>query len=171
MAVIEVNRLRKAYRDKVAVDDVSFSVEDGEIFGILGPNGAGKTTTVECIEGLRHRDGGDVSVLGLDPQHAHRALTQIVGVQLQESALQDKLRVGEAMKLFASFYPDPADPAELLHELGIADAIEHPVSQAVRRPEAAAVHRAGAARPAADRGARRADHRPGPRRRAGRPGR
>jgi ABC-2 type transport system ATP-binding protein len=126
MAVIEVSQLRKTYGDKIAVDDVSFTVEDGEIFGILGPNGAGKTTTVECIEGLRRRDGGDISVLGLDPQQAQRALTKVVGVQLQESALQDKLRVGEAMQLFASFYEDAADASELLRELGIADVVNTP---------------------------------------------
>src|SRR5215831_3773294 len=84
-AVIEVRGLRKVYGDTVAVDDVSFTVAEGEIFGILGPNGAGKTTTVECVEGMRERDGGEISVLGLDPVRDHAELTQLVGAQLQES--------------------------------------------------------------------------------------
>jgi ABC-2 type transport system ATP-binding protein len=85
MPVIEVEHLRKRYRDVVAVDDVSFTVERGEIFGILGPNGAGRTTTVEIIEGLRTPDGGTVRVLGLDPRRDGAELRQRVGVQLQES--------------------------------------------------------------------------------------
>jgi ABC-2 type transport system ATP-binding protein len=80
MAIIEVDHLHKRYRDAVAVEDVSFTVEQGEIFAILGPNGAGKTTTVEIIEGLRTADGGTVRVLGLDPQRDKAALRQRVGV-------------------------------------------------------------------------------------------
>ncbi|NAS20244.1 ATP-binding cassette domain-containing protein [Herbidospora sp. NEAU-GS84] len=117
--VIEVHHLHKRYGDKVAVDDVSFTVEQGEIFGILGPNGAGKTTTVECVEGLRTPDGGAVSVLGLDPLRDRAELTRRVGVQLQAGLLPDNLRVGEALELYASFYPRPADWRALLHDLGL----------------------------------------------------
>ncbi|WP_433887661.1 ABC transporter ATP-binding protein [Streptomyces sp. CA-111067] len=121
MAVIEVDRLHKRYGDTVAVHDVSFSVEEGEIFGILGPNGAGKTTTVECLSGLRPADGGRVSVLGLDPGRDRDELRQVLGVQLQESGLPEKMEVREALDLFASFYRRPADPAELLDRLGLTD--------------------------------------------------
>ena len=95
---------------------MSFTVEQGEIFGILGPNGAGKTTTVECIEGLRKPDGGTVRVLGLDPERDGAELRQRVGAQLQESELPDKLKVWEALELYASFYPDPADWRALARE-------------------------------------------------------
>jgi len=118
-AVIDVQHLHKTYGDTVAVADVSFAVREGEIFGILGPNGAGKTTTVECIEGLREPDRGQISVLGLDPQRDRAALTQRLGVQLQQSRLPDQLRVTEALELFSSFYPDPADWRELMEVLGI----------------------------------------------------
>jgi ABC-2 type transport system ATP-binding protein len=118
-AVIDVQHLHKTYRDTVAVADVSFTVHEGEIFGILGPNGAGKTTTVECVEGLREPDRGQISVLGLDPQRDRAALTQRLGVQLQQSRLPDQLRVNEALELFSSFYPDPADWRELMEVLGI----------------------------------------------------
>jgi ABC-2 type transport system ATP-binding protein len=101
------------------VDDVSLSINRGEIFGILGPNGAGKTTTVEAIGGLRRPDSGAISVLGLDALTHRQALRHRVGIQLQTSELPDKLRVGEALELFASFYPDPADPARLLGLLGL----------------------------------------------------
>ncbi|WBB55283.1 ABC transporter ATP-binding protein [Verrucosispora sp. WMMD573] len=119
MPVIEVTSLHKRYGDTVAVADVSFDVEVGEIFGVLGPNGAGKTTTVECVAGLRVPDGGGVSVLGLDPRRDAARLRQQVGVQLQESQLPDRLRVAEALELYASFYRDPADPAQLIDELGL----------------------------------------------------
>jgi ABC-2 type transport system ATP-binding protein len=121
MPVIEVEHLSKRYRDVVAVDDVSFTVERGEIFGILGPNGAGKTTTVEMIEGLRTPDGGTVRVLGLDPRRDGAELRQRVGVQLQESQLPDKLEVAEALELYGSFYDRPADRRRLLEDLGLAD--------------------------------------------------
>ncbi|ONI81112.1 multidrug ABC transporter ATP-binding protein [Actinosynnema sp. ALI-1.44] len=119
MAVIEVANLRKRYADHVAVDDVSFSVERGEIFGILGPNGAGKTTTVECVEGLRKPDGGRISVLGFDPHTDGLELRRRVGVQLQKSELPEKMRVSEAMDLYASFYANPADGDKLLDDLGL----------------------------------------------------
>ncbi|MEU1585769.1 ABC transporter ATP-binding protein [Micromonospora sp. NPDC005710] len=121
MPVIEVTHLNKRYGDLVAVEDVSLTVEAGEIFGVLGPNGAGKTTTVECVAGLRVPDGGGVSVLGLDPRRDATQLRQRVGVQLQESQLPDRLRVAEALEMYASFYRNPADPAELIDKLGLGD--------------------------------------------------
>ena len=121
MPVIEVEHLYKQYRDQVAVDDLSFTVERGEIFGILGPNGAGKTTTVEIIEGLRTPDGGTVRVLGLDPRRGRAELRRRVGAQLQESELPEKLKVGEAMELYGSFYDRPADAERLLDDLGLAN--------------------------------------------------
>ncbi|MBQ1035516.1 ABC transporter ATP-binding protein [Micromonospora sp. C81] len=121
MSVIEVTHLSKRYGDLVAVQDVSFTVEPGEIFGVLGPNGAGKTTTVECVAGLRVPDGGGVSVLGLDPRRDAAQLRQRVGVQLQESQLPDRLRVAEALELYASFYRNPADPAALIDKLGLGE--------------------------------------------------
>ena len=119
-AVIEVTGLTKRYGGQAVVDGISFHVEAGEIFGILGPNGAGKTTAVECLEGLRQRDGGEVRILDLDPRTDRHRLHQRIGVQLQESQLQDKLKVREALELYASFYPDPADWRELLDRWGLA---------------------------------------------------
>ena len=121
MPVIEVNGLRKQYGAVTAVQDVSFSVEQGEIFGILGPNGAGKTTTVECISGLRVGDRGTVRVLGLDPAVDDEELRQVVGVQLQESGLPDRLRVREALDVFAAFYRQTADVEALLRRLGLSE--------------------------------------------------
>ena len=118
-SVIEVQGLHKAYGGKVAVDDVSFTVAEGEIFGILGRNGAGKTTTVECVEGLRAPDRGRIRVLGLDPRRDRAELTQRLGVQLQDGQLPERLRVGEALRLYASFYADPADWRELADQLGL----------------------------------------------------
>ncbi|WP_439385225.1 ABC transporter ATP-binding protein [Amycolatopsis lexingtonensis] len=126
MPLIEVTDLRKRYGSRVAVDGVSFTVERGEIFGILGTNGAGKTTTVECLQGLRRADGGTLSVLGLDPAADRAALTRRVGVQLQESRLPAKLRVREALELFASFYPDPADVDVLLDQLDLREQARQP---------------------------------------------
>jgi ABC-2 type transport system ATP-binding protein len=117
--VIAVEQLHKAYGPTIAVDDVSFTVRRGEIFGILGRNGAGKTTTVECVTGLRRPDRGTISVLGLDPRRDARELHERVGVQLQQSALQDRIRVGEAVELYASFHRRPADGHELLATLGL----------------------------------------------------
>jgi ABC-2 type transport system ATP-binding protein len=123
--VIEVARLHKAYGRTIAVDDVSVTVHSGEIFGILGRNGAGKTTTVECITGLRPPDRGSISVLGLDPRRDGRELHERVGVQLQHSALPERIRVGEAVDLYASFYAEPADGRELLSALGLEQARDH----------------------------------------------
>ncbi|GAB3655341.1 ABC transporter ATP-binding protein [Glycomyces tarimensis] len=129
MAVIEVNDLVKHYGAQRAVDGVSFTVEEGEIFGILGPNGAGKTTTVECVEGLRRPDSGSVSVMGLDPQADGHELKQILGIQLQESRLPDKIRVGEALDLYRSFYRQPADPDHLIDALGLSDKRKTPFAK------------------------------------------
>lgn len=123
MSIITVTELRKFYGDTKAVQDVSFSVEAGEIFGILGPNGSGKTTTVECLAGLRQADAGQIDVLGIDPQAHPARVRNVLGIQLQEAGLQAKLRVGEAMRLYASFYPDPADPTEILTQLGLKDKV------------------------------------------------
>ncbi len=121
MNVIEVTNIVKRYGSHTAVDGVSFTVEEGEIFAILGPNGAGKTTTVESISGLRTPDSGSISVLGLDPRRDRDALRGVVGVQLQESELPDHLRVWEALDLYASFYPQPRDQERLLNDLGLAE--------------------------------------------------
>jgi len=117
--VVEVSELRKSYGGRSVVDGVSFAVEEGEIFGILGPNGAGKTTTVECVEGLRVPDGGRLRVAGLDPIADHAAVTQVLGAQLQESELQAKLTVREALELYAALYPNPADWRPLAERLGL----------------------------------------------------
>ncbi len=117
--IIAVERVRKHYGDTEVLHDVSLSIAEGEIFGILGPNGAGKTTLVESIAGLRRPDGGTISVAGLDPLRDRDALRGILGVQLQESALPDKIEVGEALDLYASFYPRPVDGDRLLGMLGL----------------------------------------------------
>jgi ABC-2 type transport system ATP-binding protein len=117
---VEIAHLRKTYGALVAVDDVSFSVAEGEIFGVLGPNGAGKTTTVECAIGLRSPDAGTIRLQGLDPQADRDEIHQIVGVQLQASALPAKLKVGEILDMYRSFYRDPADVGELTEVLGLA---------------------------------------------------
>jgi ABC-2 type transport system ATP-binding protein len=114
VGVITVDHLRKTYRRVVAVDDLSFEVEAGEIFGILGPNGAGKTTTVECVQGLRRPDGGTIRVLGLDPVTQAEQLRQRIGSQLQDSSLPGRLRVEESIGLFAAFAHRPVDRGELL---------------------------------------------------------
>jgi ABC-2 type transport system ATP-binding protein len=121
MPIIEVNGLTKAYAGRPVVNGVAFTVEEGEIFGILGPNGAGKTTTVECVEGLRVPDAGTVRVAGLDPVADHDRVTRILGAQLQESELQEKLTVQEALKLYSAFYPDPVDWRELAGRLGLEE--------------------------------------------------
>jgi ABC-2 type transport system ATP-binding protein len=120
MSVIQVDHLQKRYGDTVAVADVSFSIEEGEIFGILGPNGAGKTTTVESIAGLRQPDAGTIRVMGLDPLADREELRQVLGIQLQETQQPEKLEVGEALELYASFYERSADPDALLDALGLA---------------------------------------------------
>ena len=110
----------KRYGDLTAVDGVSLEVHPGEIFGIIGPNGAGKTTFMECLEGLRRPTSGTIDVLGEDPSRPSTRWRERIGVQLQTAALPPKITVNEAMALFASMYSNPADPAQLLNELGIA---------------------------------------------------
>ena len=126
MSVVEVRELRKAYGPIVAVDGISFSVAENEVFGLVGPNGAGKTTTIECLEGLRNRDAGEVSVLGLDPGDAGADLRRRIGVQLQESSLFDRIRVQEALDLFASFYPQSIDWRPLVAQLGLGERLKAP---------------------------------------------
>jgi ABC-2 type transport system ATP-binding protein len=113
-SVITVENLRKTYGSTVAVEDVSFNVEQGEIFGILGPNGAGKTTTVECLQGLREANGGTMRIFDLDPQTQIEELRRRIGSQLQDSALPGRMKVGEALQLFASFAHNPVEPDELI---------------------------------------------------------
>ena len=117
--VVTVHHLVKRYGPLLAVNDVSLSIREGEIFGIIGPNGAGKTTCVECISGLRAPDSGSISVYGFSPQQDRNKIRALVGVQLQESALPPRLKLGEAVRLFASFYATPLDTDELLKSLGI----------------------------------------------------
>jgi ABC-2 type transport system ATP-binding protein len=120
--VIHVTGVRKTYGSTVAVDEVSFDVADGEIFGLIGPNGAGKTTTMECVEGLRRPDRGSISVLGLDPVRDVYRLQERIGVQLQQAQLQKRIKVWEAVHLWASLYrKQPADGDRLLDQLGLAD--------------------------------------------------
>jgi len=119
---IQVSGIRKSYGATVAVADVSFDVNDGEIFGLIGPNGAGKTTTMECAEGLRTPDRGTISVLGLDPFRDVYKLQHRIGVQLQQAQLQKRIKVWEAVHLWASLYRKPAADGDLLLErLGLAD--------------------------------------------------
>jgi len=120
-AVIEVSHLKKTYGSLTAVEDISFDVHRGEIFGMVGPNGAGKTTTIECMEGMRKADGGAIRILGLDPATEERALRQRIGVQLQQSALHDRMKVWEAMDLFSDLYPKPVPWEPLLEQLGLAE--------------------------------------------------
>jgi ABC-2 type transport system ATP-binding protein len=119
--VLQVKHLQKKYGAHRAVEDVSFEIGSGEIFGIVGANGAGKTTTIECLVGLQKPSGGTISVLGLDPQRDAAALRQRIGIQLQQAALPDRLRVLEALELFASFYPNPVDVKLLLEQWGLQE--------------------------------------------------
>jgi ABC-2 type transport system ATP-binding protein len=120
-AILQVENLVKRYGDVEAVRGVSFDVEQGEVFGLLGPNGAGKTTTVEILEGLRTLDSGRVSVCGLDPQEKPQELKQEIGAALQSTALPDKLRVMEALRLFAGFYKRRRKPEDLLDRFGLVE--------------------------------------------------
>ena len=120
-SVIRVSGIRKAYGSVVAVDDVSFEVRRGEIFGLVGPNGAGKTTTMECLEGLRAPDRGTIAVLGLDPFRAGTELKLRIGVQLQEAQLQKRIKVREAVGLWASLYKNALDGDRLLEHLGLSE--------------------------------------------------
>ncbi len=119
--VVHVAAIRKTYGATVAVDEISFDVHEGEIFGLIGPNGAGKTTTMECVEGLRKPDRGAISVLGLDPIRDAYALQNRIGVQLQEAQLQKRIKVREAVGLWASLYTKPVDGSRLLEQLGLSE--------------------------------------------------
>src|SRR5688572_20965031 len=116
---IQVSGIRKSYGRTVAVDDVTFDVQSGEIFGLIGPNGAGKTTTMECVEGLRTPDRGNISVLGLHPTRDAYLLQERIGVQLQQAQLQKRIKVREAIALWASLYQKPADGNRLIDQLGL----------------------------------------------------
>jgi ABC-2 type transport system ATP-binding protein len=120
-AVVQVMDIRKTYGRAVAVDGVSFDVHQGEIFGLIGPNGAGKTTTLECVEGLRRPDRGRISVLGLDPVREAYSLQNRIGVQLQEAQLQKRIKVKEAVALWASLYERAIDGDKLLEQLGLGE--------------------------------------------------
>jgi ABC-2 type transport system ATP-binding protein len=119
--VVRVSSIQKRYGKLLAVDDVSFDVHEGEIFGLIGPNGAGKTTTMEAVEGLRPIDRGSITVLGLDPIRHVYALQERIGVQLQAAQLQKRIKVWEAVDLWASLYKHPVDGARLLEQLGLAE--------------------------------------------------
>jgi ABC-2 type transport system ATP-binding protein len=119
--VIHVASVRKAYGRTVAVDEVSFDVQPGEIFGLIGPNGAGKTTTMECVNGLRAPDRGLISVLGLEPRRDVYALQERIGVQLQAAQLQKRIKVREAVGLWASLYRKPVDGDRLIEQLGLGE--------------------------------------------------
>jgi ABC-2 type transport system ATP-binding protein len=121
---VQVTGLRKSYGPKTAVEEVSFEVHAGEVFGILGPNGAGKTTTVECVAGLRVADAGSVRVLGIDPWNDRGALTRVLGVQLQESRLQPKITVREALELWSALYDHPVPWRDLVERLGLAEKLD-----------------------------------------------
>lgn len=121
MNMIAVDSLTVKYGELIAVDGVSFNVMEQEIFGIVGPNGAGKTSTVECIEGLRRAYRGKVSVMGLDPWKERQKLYGVMGVQLQDTAYQDRVRVWELCDLFSSLYRDPVPYGELLEIMNLTD--------------------------------------------------
>jgi ABC-2 type transport system ATP-binding protein len=119
--VIRCENVTKSYGDLRAVDGVSLEVRQGEIFGMIGPNGAGKTSLLECIEGLRSRDGGTIEVLGLDPEKDVTEVRERTGLQLQTSALPSRIKVGEALELFSSFYRNPADWRRILASLELSE--------------------------------------------------
>src|SRR5580698_559938 len=119
--VIQVSSIRKTYGATVAVSDVSLEVNEGEIFGLIGPNGAGKTTTMECVEGVRRPDRGTISILGLDPFRDVYQLQNRIGVQLQQAQLQKRIKVWEAVDLWASLYSNPVDGDRLLEQLGLSN--------------------------------------------------
>ena len=129
MNVIEVKNLVKTYKGVAAVNDISFKVKEGSIFGMLGPNGAGKSTTIECIIGLKKRDTGEVKILGLDPKIDNKKLYDVIGVQLQETSYQDKIKVYELCELFTSMYENPLDYKPLLKRFGLDHKNKNYISQ------------------------------------------
>ncbi len=126
-AAVRVHGLRKRYGEYEAVRGIDFEIRAGEVFGLLGPNGAGKTTTVEVLEGYRARDGGEVEVLGEDPQRAGRAWRERVGVVLQSSSLYPGLTVRESLRLFAGYYARPRDVGEVARIVGLDEKVDAPV--------------------------------------------
>src|SRR5690242_3024642 len=120
-SVIQVSGIRKTYGSTVAVSEVSFEVSEGEVFGLIGPNGAGKTTTMECVEGVRRPDRGEISILGLNPFRDVYQVQNRVGVQLQQAQLQKRIKVWEAVDLWASLYPKSVDAGRLLEQLGLTE--------------------------------------------------
>ena len=126
-AIVECEHVTKRYGDITAVNDVSLSIEEGEIFGLVGPNGAGKTTLIEMIESLRTPDSGSIRVLGLDPTKEADELQEKIGVQLQTTSIQPNIKVREALKLFACLYQQPlTNPEELLKTLSLEDKADSP---------------------------------------------
>ena len=120
-AVVRVEGLRKNYGDIAALQGITFEIKAGEVFGLLGPNGAGKTTTIEILEGLRLPDGGTVTVCGTDPSREPNALKERIGAQLQATVLPDKIRVEEALALYAGFYRESASVEMLLEQFGLVE--------------------------------------------------
>ena len=121
LPAISVHGLKKSYGEVHAVKGIDFEIQPGEVFGLLGPNGAGKTTTVEILEGLRARTGGEVAVLGFDPDKQRQKLKDRIGVCLQATNLPEKIRVREAMQVFASFYTRHVDLGKLLRRLQLEE--------------------------------------------------
>jgi ABC-2 type transport system ATP-binding protein len=119
--IVEVNNLTKRYGDLTAVNGISFAIEKGEIFGLLGPNGAGKTTTVEMIEGLRKPDSGTIRICGMEVTGKSDRVKEVIGVQLQSTTIYDKIRVGEAISLFGSYYKKPLPTTEILDKVSLRD--------------------------------------------------
>ncbi|WP_198416008.1 MULTISPECIES: ABC transporter ATP-binding protein [unclassified Cryobacterium] len=121
VSVVNVNGLRKQYGGLTVVDDLSFSIEQGEIFALLGPNGAGKTTAVEILEGHRTRDGGTVDVLGFDPETGGRAFRERIGIVLQEAGFDEDFTVGELVRLYRGLYPRRRDADAVIGQVGLAE--------------------------------------------------
>ena len=145
---IQVRGLEKRYGSTPVLHGISFAVEEGELFGLLGTNGAGKTTTVEILQGLRRADAGSVTVLGLDPARAGDRLRRRIGAQLQDAALPDRIRVGEALRIFASLHPAPRPLDELSAEWQLDHLLTASVQRVVRRRTTAPLRRVGTGRPA-----------------------
>ena len=160
---VQVASLRKVYGDVVAVDHVSFTVERGSIFCMIGPNGAGKTSTIECLEGLRQPDDGSVVVGGLDPISDRAKIVHRIGVQLQEVGIPPRMKVREALRLFAALYRTSVPLSELSYELGLNDSLFQNLRLPFGRPEAARQHRPRSCGRPRDRFLGRTDHRPRPR--------
>ena len=131
MPAVSVSHLAKSYGDVVAVDDVTFEVEKGEVFALLGPNGAGKTTTIEILEGFRHRSGGEVQTLGVDPsdRSTQRWLRNRIGVVLQELAVEPFYTVRQVLTRNAGYYPSPRPVDEVIELIGLKDKADQKVKK------------------------------------------